>query len=331
MFSHPSTSSDISSANCVVQTNIMWLLALLYSILESFCSSLLAFLQRIVNTRRRITFLKCKWRMTGHYNFILQVEPKPTSLQGLKRFTISHLHQPSWKFEFHPPACHYLSEVFVLFCLKSSQGFPAFRLFHLYSFQWNFAGGSDGKVSTYNAGDLGSIPGSGRYPGEGNGNPCQYSCLERSHGWRSYSPWDHKELNITGWLQVTSFQWDTLARNIHSMSSFMTRITTQILYSLIQFSSVAQLCLTLHNPMDCSTQGFPVYHQLLELAQTHVHWVSDAIQLSHPLSSPSPPAFNLSQHQGLFRWVSSSQQVAKVLEFQLQHQSFQWIFRTNLL
>ena len=69
----------------------------------------------------------------------------------------------------------------------------------------------------------------------------------------------------------------------------------------------------------------------LEFTQTHVHWVGDAIQPSHPLSSPSPPAFNLSQHQGLFKWVSSSHQVAKVLEFQLQHQSFQWIFRTNFL
>ena len=71
--------------------------------------------------------------------------------------------------------------------------------------------------------------------------------------------------------------------------------------------------------MDCSTPGFPVHHQLLELAQTHVHWVSDDIQPSHPLSSPSPPAFNLSQHQGLFKWVSSLYQVAKVSEFQLQH------------
>ena len=68
-----------------------------------------------------------------------------------------------------------------------------------------------------------------------------------------------------------------------------------------------------------------------ELAQTHVHWVSDAIQPSHPLSSPSPPAFNLSQYQGLFKWVGSLHQVAKELEFQLQHQSFQWIFRTYFL
>ena len=81
----------------------------------------------------------------------------------------------------------------------------------------------------------------------------------------------------------------------------------------------------------CSTPGFPVREQLLEFTQTHVHWVSDAIQPSHPLSSPSPPAFKLSQHQGLFKWISSSHQVAKVLEFQLQHQSFQWIFRTDFL
>ena len=99
----------------------------------------------------------------------------------------------------------------------------------------------------------------------------------------------------------------------------------------VQFSSVTQSCPTLWDPMDCSRPGLPVHHQLLELTQTHVHWVSDAIQPSHPLSFPSPPAFNLSQHHSLFRWVSSSHQVAKVLEFQLQHQSFQWIFRTDLL
>ena len=83
--------------------------------------------------------------------------------------------------------------------------------------------------------------------------------------------------------------------------------------------------------MDCSRPGLPVHHQLLEPAQTHVHRVGDAIQPSHPLLSPFPLAFNLSQHQGLFQWVSSSHQVAKVLEFQLQHQSFQWIFRTDFL
>ena len=83
--------------------------------------------------------------------------------------------------------------------------------------------------------------------------------------------------------------------------------------------------------MDCSMPGFPVHHHLLELAQTHVHRVGDAIQPFHPLSSPSPPALNLSQHQGLFQWVSFSHQVAKGLEFQLQHQSFQRTPRTDLL
>ena len=88
----------------------------------------------------------------------------------------------------------------------------------------------------------------------------------------------------------------------------------------IQFSSVTQSCPTLSSPMDCSTPGLPVHPQLLEFTQTHVHRVGDAIQLSHNLLSASPPVFNLSQHQGLLKSVSSSHQVAKVLEFQLQHQ-----------
>ena len=100
----------------------------------------------------------------------------------------------------------------------------------------------------------------------------------------------------------------------------------------IQFSrSVVSLSrVWLCNPMNHSTPGLPVHHQLPEFTQTHVHQVGDAIQPSHPLSSPSPPAPNPSQHLGLFQWVSSSHQVAKVLEFQLQHQSFQWTPRTDL-
>ena len=101
--------------------------------------------------------------------------------------------------------------------------------------------------------------------------------------------------------------------------------------SSVQFSLVTQLCPTLCNPMNCSTPGLPVHHQLPELTQTHAHCVADAIQPSHPLSSPSPPALNLSQHQGLFQWVNSLHQVAKVLGFQPQHQSFQWIFRVDFL
>ena len=98
-----------------------------------------------------------------------------------------------------------------------------------------------------------------------------------------------------------------------------------------KFVVVQSLTVQLRNPMDCSTLSFPVLHHLLELAQTDIHWVDDAIQPSHPLWPLSPPALSLSQHQGLFQWVSSSCQVAIVLELQLQYQSFQWIFRVDFL
>ena len=101
---------------------------------------------------------------------------------------------------------------------------------------------------------------------------------------------------------------------------------------IVQSSSVQSLShVRLCDPKDCSTLGLLVRHQLPEFTQTHVHWVSDAIQPSHPLSSPAPPNLNLSQHRGIFKWVSSSHKVAKVLEFQFQHQSFQWIFRADFL
>ena len=131
---------------------------------------------------------------------------------------------------------------------------------------------------------------------------CKMMLLTKGN-WRiTWSPWEKVSLSV----------WDTIL------------ITAQ-------FSSVAQSCLTLCDPMDCSTPSFPVYHQLPELAQTHVHWVGDAIQPSYLLLSPFPSAFNLSQHQGLFQWVSSSHQVTKLLEFQLQHQSLQSIFRIDFL
>ena len=101
------------------------------------------------------------------------------------------------------------------------------------------------------------------------------------------------------------------------------------IYNYVLYFSVAQSCLTLCDPMDCRTPGFPVLHYLSVLAQTHVHWVSDAIQLS---SSVIPfSSFNLSQHHSLFQWMGSSHLVAKGLELQLQHQSFQWRFRTDFL
>ena len=99
----------------------------------------------------------------------------------------------------------------------------------------------------------------------------------------------------------------------------------------VQFSSVTQSCPILCDPMKHSTPGLPVHHQLQDFTQTHVHRVSDAIQPSHPLSSPSPPAPNPSQHQNLFQWVNSSHEMAKVLEFQLQHHSFQRNPRVDLL
>ena len=126
--------------------------------------------------------------------------------------------------------------------------------------------------------DSGSVPRSGRSPEGGNGNPLQYSCLE--------NPMDRG-------------------------------VWRAIVHSSVQFSSVAQSCPTLCDPMNPSMPGLPVHHHLLEFTQTHVHRARDAIQPSHPRSSPSPPAPNPSQHQSLFQLVNSSHQVAKVLEFQL--------------
>ena len=119
-------------------------------------------------------------------------------------------------------------------------------------------------------------------------------------------------------------------------SNILALLCVELLYPLEQVRSQNSIQLSLlfsHEvvsnsvtPVDCSTPGFPVLHHLLELAQTHAQGVSDAMQPSHPLSPPSPPAFNLSQHQGLFQWVGSSHQVANILELQLQHQFFQWLF-----
>ena len=131
------------------------------------------------------------------------------------------------------------------------------------------------------------------------------------------------------YMQNTS--WEMLGWKKHKLESRLLGellITSDIQMTpplLVQlYRSVMSLC----DPMNCSTPGFPFHHQLPEFTQTQV---GDAIQPSHPLSSPSPHNFNLSQHQGLFKWVSSSHQVAIVLKFQLQHQSFQWTPRTDLL
>jgi len=136
----------------------------------------------------------------------------------------------------------------------------------------------------------------------------------RGVGWRG--GWEGVS---KGWGYTYTYGW------------FMLRFDRKQQNSIKQFSSVAQSRPTLCHPVDRNKPGLPVHHQLPEFTQTHVLWVGDAIQPSHPLLSPSPPTLNLSQHQGLFKWVSSSHQVAKVLEFQLQCQSFQWIFRTDFL
>ena len=120
---------------------------------------------------------------------------------------------------------------------------------------------------------------------------------------------------------------DTCIPMAESLHCSLETITT--LLTGYQFSSVQSLShVWLSDPMNRSTPGLPVHHQLPEFTQIHVHRVGDAIQPSHPLSSPSSAAPNPSQHQGLFQWVNSSHEVAKVLEFQLQHQSFQWTPRT---
>ena len=223
-------------------------------------------------------------------------------------------------------------------------------------------------VNARDAGDTGLIPRLGRAPGEGNGNSLTYSCLEKSHGQRSlagHSPWGRKSWTLLSdlackrtnidcyfmfcvcvcacvcvcvcvcvwvWREGSYnkyYQWLPFCDWIEGSFYFLPHFHPWFLhctFSSVQFSRSVWLC----NPMDCSTPGLPVHHQFLEFTQIHIHWVGDAIQPS-PLLSPSPPAFNLSQHYSLFQRVSSLHQVANVLEFQLQHQSFQWIFRTEFL
>ena len=211
--------------------------------------------------------------------------------------------------------------------------------------------GSAGKESTCNAGDLGLIPGLGRSPGEGHGNPLQYSGLKNSMDCIVHGVAKSR-------TRLSDFHFHCLSHNIKLLqyywlySLFYTYFITDIyasyplnllftsplplhlavtssLYLWVFFcyvmficlfwffSSVTQLCPTLCDPINCSMPGLPVHQQLPEFTQTHVHRISDAIQPCHPLSSPSPPAPSPSQHQGLFQWVNSSHEVAKVLEFQL--------------
>ena len=153
-----------------------------------------------------------------------------------------------------------------------------------------------------------------------------------SHTLLAHSEWAQEMLVwVDGWKKFPANSFSYKAHPWGITSTCFSNSSKQTGGLSVQFNSVTRLCPTLWDPMDCSMPGLPVHHQLPEFIQTHVHWVGDAIQTSHPLSSPSPLVFSLFQHQGLFQWVSSSHQVAKILEFQLQHQSFWWIFRTDLL
>ena len=144
----------------------------------------------------------------------------------------------------------------------------------------------------------------------------------------AFFPWGRKESDTTEWLHflsLFSFLYSPTFTPIHDYwKNHSFDSVSQSVQSLSHVSLFA-------TPWTAAHQASLVHQQLSELIQTHVHWVGDAIQPSHSLSSPSPPTFNLSQHQGVFQWVSSLHQVAKVLELQLQHQSFQWILRTDFL
>ena len=131
------------------------------------------------------------------------------------------------------------------------------------------------------------------------------------------------------WTWELDYKESSAPKNWCFWNVVLEKTLESLLDSSVHFSSFAQSCPTLCDFMNHSMPGLPVHHQLLEFTPG-VHRVGDAIQPSHILSSP-PPTFNLAQHQGPFQWVSSSHQVAKVLEFQLQPQSFKWIFRTDFL
>ena len=195
---------------------------------------------------------------------------------------------------------------------------PNYTSFRIHNIIMGFPGSLDGKEHACNEWDLDSIPGLGRSPGEGNRYPLQYSCLGNAM--------DRGALQATvhGLTKSQTRQRLSLSGSIKSASAVIKRHLLRrwaesarcgLTFILFQFSSVAQSCPTLCNPMNRSMPGLPVHHQLPEFTRTHVHRVSDAIQPSHPLSSPPPLA--PSQNQSLFQWVNSSHEVAKVLEFQL--------------
>ena len=144
----------------------------------------------------------------------------------------------------------------------------------------------------------------------------QHHSLKASALWCSaFFKFQFSHLYMTTGKTIALTIWTFVGKVMFLVFNLLSRFVSSVQFSC----SVMSVC----NTVNCSTPGLPVHQQLPEFTQTHVHWVDDAIEPSHPLSSPSPPAFNLSQHQGLFKWVSSLHQLTKVLESQLQHQSFQ--------
>ena len=163
----------------------------------------------------------------------------------------------------------------------------------------SFPGGTNGKESTCQCRRCAFNPWVRKIPLLDHGNLIQYSSLENPHGQR----------NLVGSSLEGCKESDVTEATWHFLLSFFFFLIITVQFSRSAVSDSLQ-------PMDWSTPGLPVHHQLPEFTQTHVHWVSNAIQPFHPLSSPSPPALNLSQHQGLFQWAGSLHQVAKVLELQ---------------
>ena len=202
---------------------------------------------------------------------------------------------------------------------------------------------SDGKESACNVRDPRSIPGSRRFPGWRERLPTPVFVPGKSHGQRSlagYSPWGRKGSDTTERLTLFfTFYGSWLApyivrsKRCWQLKEWTCHASTpRLIYDLLgcypvkrlewgqngedqSVSSVAQSCPTLCDPMNRSTPGLPVHHQLPEFTQTQVHWVSDAIQPSHPLSSPTPPALNPSQHQSLFQWVNSYTMAQRIWNF----------------
>ena len=160
--------------------------------------------------------------------------------------------------------------------------------------------------------DVHTIPGSGKSPGERNGYPLQYSCLENPMDRGAWQAIGHRVTVLDRTERLTFSLFLLCLETSLEWHIFAMLMKFHYCWHSVQFISVAQLYLTLCDPMKCSTPGLPVHHQFPESTQTHVHWVSDAIRPSHPLSSPSPPALNLSQHWGLFQWVSSLHQSIRV-------------------